>query len=448
MDRDAVLLQLERIQADPEFSRSERAGRFLRLIVERTLAGNIDLLKECLLAVDVFGRPADFDPKADPVVRIEAIRLRRRLEDYYARQPQQPVRISIPKGRYLAEFRGAAQKTPQRRIIVSPFGDLQRVPGREWFAPGLTDELVSALARVPGLLVVCRHPGAADAAHDLRLAGSVRWDAQRVRVSVRVTGGDGSLLWSDRFDGTAEVSISLQESIAAAVATRLGLEVPLMPAGPRPVLPAARELFLRGRFEMHSTSPRAVELARACFQRAIAIDPDYPLPYVQLVRLSLMAAIHGHGFPDELLTEAQHFVARALALDPELAEAHLARGTLLARFLYQWDEAEESFRCAISLDPSYAEAHWALAQEYLLPLGRFEEAIRSNKRAVELEPNSQLFCIGVPWIRLVAGEVAEARAAFNRMRAEDPGFFFAQFAAAIAAVWDSDPEAAILLLEP
>ncbi|MDP2998258.1 MAG: hypothetical protein Q8N47_12285 [Bryobacterales bacterium] len=448
MDRAEVFSQLERILAAPEFWRSERAACFLRLIVERTLDGRANLLKESLLAIDAFGRPPDFDPKADPVVRVETVKLRRRLADYYARQPHEPVRISIPKGRYVAEFRSEAENTPPRRIMVSPFEDRQSRPGNEWLAAGITDELIAALARMAGLLVVCRQPGAASAEHDLRLTGSVRGDEERVRVSVRVTNRHGSVLWSDHFDATTDLSLSIQESIAAAVASRLGLEIPRMASVPRGVLPAARELCLRGRFEIQSTAPGALERARVCFERAIAIDPDYALPYTQMVRLSLMAAIHGYGFPDEQLAQAQHFVARALALDPELPETHLARGTLMARFLYQWEEAEESFRCAITLDPSCAEAHWSLAQECLLPLGRYSEATAANQRAVQLEPNSQLFGIGLPWIRLMAGEVAEARAALDRMRAEDPVFFFAQFGAALAALWDDDPETAILLLEP
>jgi TolB-like protein/tetratricopeptide (TPR) repeat protein len=447
-DRSVVQFQLERILSAPEFWRSDRAARFLRLIVERTLDGRTDLLKESLLAIDAFGRPADFDPKADPVVRVEAIKLRRRLAEYYSREPNDPVRISIPKGRYVAEFNGRMDDAPLRRIIISPFDGHHSPPGSEWFAAGFTDELIAALARTPGLLVVCRQSGAASAEHDLRLTGSVRWDAQRVRISARVTDRDGSVLWSDNFDGTADASISIQESIAVTVASRLGLEVPRMATGSRSALPAARELYLRGRFEMHSTSPGALERAQACFERAIAIDTEYPLPYTQMVRLSLMAAIHGYGLPSERLTQAQHFVARALTLDPELPETHLARGTLLARFLYRWDDAEESFRCAIALDPSCAEAYWAMAHDCLLPLGRYAEAKASNQRAIELEPNSQLFCIGLPWVRLFAGEVPEARAAFERARAADPLFFFAQLGAAIAAISDDDPETAILILEP
>ncbi len=448
MERAAILAQLDRITAAPEFARSDRALRFLRLIVERTLDGRSDLLKESLLAIDAFGRPADFDPKADPVVRVEAIKLRRRLDEYYGRLPQEPVRISIPKGRYLAEFQHAVERKPPRRIVVLPFEDRQCPPAKEWFAPGMTDELIAALARVPGLLVVCRKSNTESSAYNLRLAGSLRWDDERVRVSVRVTSPDGSLLWSGQFDGASDASISVQESIAAAVASRLGLDIPQMPAVRREPLRAAREMVLRGGFELRTTSPGSLERARQCYRRAMVLDPEYAQPYAQMVRLALGEAIHGGGLPAARLSEAEDFMARALALDPESAETHLARGTLLARFLYQWEDAEESFRCALALDPSCAEAYHSLAHECYLPLGRFDEALAANERAVELEPDSQVMRVGIPWIRLVSGDIKEGRAAIEEMRAADPTFFFAQFGAAVAALWDDDPATAIPLLEP
>ena len=113
MDAASVREALERILASPGFDASARNRRFLEYVVEETLAGRADRLKGLTIAIDVFGRDATFDPQHDPVVRIEAAKLRRRLKRYYLTAGQQdPVRIDVPKGTYVPTFERAGRSAP------------------------------------------------------------------------------------------------------------------------------------------------------------------------------------------------------------------------------------------------------------------------------------------------------------------------------------------------
>ena len=119
---DPVLLQLDRILATPEFVRSERQSRFLRYVVLQKLAGKSDQLKETVIGTEVFGRKPDYDPRSDPVVRMEAAKLRSRLHNYYATVGiNDPIRIEIPKGAYVPQWqsRAVTRRTKNWRILAA-----------------------------------------------------------------------------------------------------------------------------------------------------------------------------------------------------------------------------------------------------------------------------------------------------------------------------------------
>src|SRR5262245_59306324 len=176
---EAVREQLERVLASPGFSRNERLSRFLQFVVERHLEGRDSELKESLIAVEVFGRNPGYDPKEDAIVRTEAMRLRERLGKYYAGEGRgDPVIIELPKGGYTPVFRqpvahpglgnkrriwftaalvGLAavlaagwwwvrQRSEPVVIAVLPLDNLSRDPGEDYFADGLTDEIIRNLS--------------------------------------------------------------------------------------------------------------------------------------------------------------------------------------------------------------------------------------------------------------------------------------------------------------
>jgi len=159
--RQSVEDQLQRILASNFFVQSARMNRFLRLAVEYTLAGRADELKEYLIGVEVFDREPSYDPRVDPIVRVEARRLRSKLQRYYeSHGASDDLIIELPKGRYAAVFRSKAadQQPPEKSrdatVAVLSFSNLSPEPDTESFGDGLTDELIHRLTKVDGLMVV------------------------------------------------------------------------------------------------------------------------------------------------------------------------------------------------------------------------------------------------------------------------------------------------------
>ena len=251
--------QLERILESAQFAQAESARKLLRFVVEETLAGRGSRLKEYTLATEVFGRDASFDPKTNPAVRVEASRLRRRLEHYYLTIGRRdPVLIELPRGTYapvfqphadvlhiereLAELRGSGQEAAASlaplpggpSIVVVPF---QTLGGPDSvFGDGITVEIVTALSRFRELHLIgrstaFRHRGERDIAQlraelgaDYVLTGSVRRAEDRVRVHAELSSGaDGGLMWAEEYERrlSAEAIFQVQDEIAGRVVSTI-----------------------------------------------------------------------------------------------------------------------------------------------------------------------------------------------------------------------------------
>jgi len=248
---------LERILSSPQFAAAESARKLLRFLVEETLEGRSHRLKEYTLATDVFGRGASFDPKINPAVRVEASRLRRRLEYYYLTLGRSdPVLIELPRGSYVPAFQASADVLHLREdlaeagvrlgnaaavslvpplpgwpsVAVMPFESLGGAVSA--FGDGITVEIVTALSRFRELHVIgrgtaFRHRGERDAVKlhaelgaDYVLEGSVRRADERVRVHAELLrGADGEVLWAEGYerDLTASAIFELQDEIASRV---------------------------------------------------------------------------------------------------------------------------------------------------------------------------------------------------------------------------------------
>lgn len=205
---EAVRTQTDRILASPDLKRSQSLSRMLRFVVEETLNGNGQELKEYRLGVDVFERGADFDPRIDPVVRIQAAKLRSRLAEYYASEGRDDrVQISIMKGGYVPTFtlvhareeKRPAFKTDRQSIAVLPFVNISADPENEYFTDGLTEELINVLTAAPGLRVVARTSAFSfkNRPKDIReigaqlnaeavIEGSVRRNGNQLRVTAQL----------------------------------------------------------------------------------------------------------------------------------------------------------------------------------------------------------------------------------------------------------------------
>jgi serine/threonine-protein kinase len=313
----------------------------------------------------------------------------------------------------VAEPSAARLAPPAASVAVLPFTDLSPAKDQEWFCDGIAEEILNALAQVKGLSVAARASAFAfrGRGDDLRaigtklhvttvLDGSVRRAADRLRVTARLSDvANGYQIWSDRYDRDAKDVFDVQDEIARAIVDRLKLGLADDDA-PRVVRHTqnqeAYHLYLRGRHLWYARQRGALRRARTLFEEATRRDPDYVLPYVGLADLFAIEMLYGFEREDVVVPQAQTALARALALNDRVAEAHRAQG-FLSMFV-QWDmhAAVAAFERAITLDPTNGLAYTWLG--WPAWPGRAASALAAIRRAVELDPLN-------PYVHSLAGAI-------------------------------------------
>jgi TolB-like protein/Flp pilus assembly protein TadD len=457
--------QLERILESSGFSRNERLSRFLRFVVEGHLDGKDQELKESIIAIEVFGRRPDFDSKLDPVVRTEAARLRARLNEYYIKEGQSdPLVIELPKGGYVPRFREVSEErqviapcpgdTPARfrtrfwlavglvslvitlaavglwrsqhrgapiAIAVLPLENTTHDPANDYFADGLTDELIRNLSIIDGLAVRSRtssfaikgrsgniHDAGQQLQADYILEGSVLRAGQQFRINVQlVRVRDDFPLWSGTYERELTDIFAIQNDISVGIVNNLRLQ---LGRGRRRYETSveAYDLYLHARALPDQRGREPALKAAGFYQQVIAKDPSFAPAYAGLA--AAYAAVSSQGFrdhADDELMQMRAAAEKAILLDPLLSEAHQALGMVSARD-GQWAHAEKSFRRAIALDPSNAPAYSDLTLAVLLPLGRIDEGIHQMQIAEKTDPLSPWVQSSLGWALLSAGRYEEA----------------------------------------
>ncbi|HKW41838.1 MAG TPA: protein kinase [Gemmatimonadales bacterium] len=325
-------------------------------------------------------------------------------------------------------------------IAVLPFANLSGDTDFEYFTEGIAEEIINALAQLPGLRVAARTSSFAfrGQAFDLAevgaklkvatvLEGSVRRAGQRLRIGAQlVKVADGYHLWSERYDREMTDVFAIQDEIAKAIAQRLqvtwgGGEGTLL------VTPAtgsldAYHLYLKGRFYL---AQRGLGLKKAleCFDQALALDQDYALAHAGLAEACAILAQYGLAPPDVLRRKARAAVQRALELAPDLAEAHCASGAVALVCEWDWQRAQRDLRRAIALNPRYVAARLWLSYYLVFIEGRFEEGIDQARRAVEFDPLAPLPVMQLGMTLLGAGRHEEAITPLRRAADLAPAMF-------------------------
>jgi adenylate cyclase len=315
-----------------------------------------------------------------------------------SRRPPTPV----PEAPSPARPAPAAAPAPSS-IAVLPFADLSPAQDQGYFCDGIADELLGALSTVPGLRVAARSSSFQFKGKDVDgreagrllgvatlLEGGVRKAGNRVRVSARLVGADGYQLWSQSFDRNLEDIFAIQEEIARAVVQ--ALRPRLVPAGERLTRPGtqstqAYEMYLRGRQFLMTLSENGYRFARQMFRGAIELDPAFAQAHAGLADTDyfILTWHLDDAHADTLRAEALASSAEAVRLDPDLAEAQVARGNTLSH-AGRADEAEAAFRRALELNPALQHAHYFLAR-HLFSTGRLDEAAREFEETVRLDPD-------------------------------------------------------------
>jgi TolB-like protein/Tfp pilus assembly protein PilF len=450
VEPEMVRAHLERILASASFATAKSAPRFLRYVVEETLAGRGDQIKEYVLGITVFDRGDAYDPRADAVVRVEATRLRNRLRDYYQSVGYtDPVSIELPKGSYVPVFQSLQAGPPAQRFLrrpsrstiawvaaciivlltlsimwwgwsrmhpfakvqsvaVLPFENLSGDSSQDYLADGITERLTTELGRVRKLRVIShsavinykRAANRSEIANQLKVdawvEGSVVRTGNRVRIAERVLQSRTlRQLWSRSYERDLRDIPALQREVARNIAGAVGAELP--PVDPKQladvlrVNPEAYDYYLRGRFHSQYQTKDENETAILDLEHAVAIDQDFASAYAELAqayawRLFLFAPAEKHW-------EEKAYVAaeRALSLDPDLAVAHVARGRLLwtPANHFPHEKAIREYRQALASDPSLDEARNQLALIYC-HIGFLDQALEESQKAVLTNPNNNL----------------------------------------------------------
>jgi TolB-like protein/Tfp pilus assembly protein PilF len=325
-----------------------------------------------------------------------------------------------------AVFAGVAPpRTDRRAIGVLPFVNASPDPETEYFADGMTDELIDALTKVEGLHVASRTSVFAlkGKPTDIRtlgallgvavvLEGTIRQSGPLLRITARLTDvRDGRHLWSQRYDRNVEDVFAVQDEIALTIVTTLRATLLGDIGDPTPrrytADLAAYTLYLKGRYAWNKRSNEGIAEGVRYFEEAIARDESYALAYTGLADCFALQLDY-RGVPvAEGMRRAKELALRALAIDETLAEAHTSLGWVLFIYDWDWDAAAREFQRALELNPRYATARqwhsWLLMAQ-----GRLEEAVAEGRLALELDSASVSIRRSLGWLLYYARQYEAA----------------------------------------
>jgi serine/threonine-protein kinase len=460
--------ELAKVLASPLFAKAGRQAQLLRYLVEKSATPGEADLKEYTIALEVFERPATYDPRIDSVVRVEASKLRARLERYYQGEgAHDPVRFSIPKGSYTVRFeeqpaavegpvaprapvwrraaavavalacagavalwslsfRGAHRPglapVPQPSIAVLPFVHAGQ-GSQSTFADGLTDEVTSALARLPGWNVVSRTSAAqfAGKSADVRqigaalnvhavLEGRVRYEEKKARLTAQlVDTADGFVFWSDSWEHDGAGSLEAQKLLAGHVLKVFRSRL----LGARRALvrrdatnKEAYQQYLRASVLGIDDEPQAMQHSLRLLKISTAADPNYALPWAGMSRLLISMAEQEIEPTNRVCGPAKDALDRARAIEPMLVEASIASAWHHMLCEWNWKAAEDDFRQAIEGDPSFVMPLHDYGR-LLVIKGQFADAEVAFRKALSLDPQWNWLLNGLANTYIKAGRLRE-----------------------------------------
>jgi TolB-like protein/DNA-binding winged helix-turn-helix (wHTH) protein/Tfp pilus assembly protein PilF len=350
----------------------------------------------------------------------------------------------VAAGVILRSRMARSSKLTERKVmlVVLPFVNISRDPGEDYFADGMTEEIITQLgsldperlgviARTSSMQYKGSPKGIAQVARELGvdyvLEGSVRRDDRRVRVTAQlIQASDQTHLWASDFDRDLSDVLKLQSDLALAISSKIALSLS-PPARTRlaqapPLNPEAHEAYLQGLHAWELRTKPGAQRAIAEFQHAIALDPNYAPAHAALARAYSLASVVGAMTTMESMPKAKEAALRAIALDPSLSVGHSTLGFVKAHYEFDWPGAEHEYLRALDLNPNDAYAHMFYSNSYLSPLGRHAEAIEEMQKAVAIDPFSapvqSFFGRTYIWAR----QYDKALAQFQKCAEMFPGF--------------------------
>lgn len=290
-------------------------------------------------------------------------------------------------------------------IAVLPFENRSGNADTDYLSDGLTDSLIFRFSQLPNLKVsptssVMRYKGAAadvseiakDLDVDAVLSGRLTQIGDDLSISVQlIEARTKKLIWAEQYDRKMSDLMSTQREIATTLTQKMQLKLAGDEKGITKKYTSSNEayqLYLKGRFHWAKRKKDDMFIAIDSFKKAIELDPNFALAYVGIAEAYNSMGKNPDVSPREAIPLAKAAAARALEIDPSLAEAHSAMGDSLAIYDWNWAESEREFKRALELDPNISYIHVAYSGSYLTAVGRTEAAVAETQRALDLEPVS------------------------------------------------------------
>ena len=357
------------------------------------------------------------------------------------------ILVELNVGGFRDRLVGKVQSPHIRSLAVLPLENLSRDPDQEYFADGMTDAVITDLAKIGALRVISRtsvmrykrsQKSVPEIAKELNvdavMEGSIERSENRVRITAQlIQAATDQHLWAEYYERDLHDVLRVQEEIAKSIAREV--QVQLTPqeqallTKARPVDPQAYELYLRGRYFWNKRNQESNKKAIELFHQALDIDPTYPSPYSGLADCYILFAISfdvGSLSPAEAIPQAKAAAEKAIQLDDTLADGH--NSLAYTKLLYDWDWAgsEAEFKRALQLNPGYANAHHWYAH-YLLASGRQEEALAESKRALNLDQLSPIINVHLAWHYIYTRHYDQALDQLRKTLELDPSYSLANW---------------------
>jgi len=409
--------QLERVLRSRAFIQSHRIRRFLQFIVEESLLGQPHRLKEYLIGLEVFDRRDAFDPRVDSIVRVEARRLRHKLEEYYRTEGREDLtRITLRKGSYIPIFEyRAATPSPgileqRRAIALAPLKLNNPAPGAEQISEEIRRRLAHVLIREGCFQVVTKfHEPASpeskfgDSAPsngvsngdanghslsvrpDLVVEGSLEFQPDRFHLILQLARcADGSYIWSGALDVQPE-DLGSVEQLARSLVRDLMTPASEVATRRHAAGKESLDFYLQGRYFWKLATPDNIRQSVNMFSNAVECDENYAAAWAALAEALLVSSMFSLHAPSGTAPRMKEAAVKAAALDSSLPEAHVALGSIISLLEWDWAAGEQELEKAIQLDHHDPVGHIAYGIQ-LACRGRLDPAVAEVERALELDP--------------------------------------------------------------
>jgi TolB-like protein/DNA-binding winged helix-turn-helix (wHTH) protein/Tfp pilus assembly protein PilF len=353
-----------------------------------------------------------------------------------------------------------------RSLAVLPLENLSSDVSQEYFADGMTDELITALGTINGLRVISRSSVmlykhalkplpeiARELKVDAVVEGTVLRSGQRVRITAQlIRAAVDEHIWSQSYQGDLQDTLEFQDKVAHGIADRiratLNSQRHAFLESAKGVNPDAHDAYLRGRYFWNKRTEQGLRTAITYFEEAIAKDPNYAQAYSGLADSYALLGDWEYGAltPNEAFPKAKAAATKALVSDDTLGEAHASLAFCLDLFDWDWKSAELEFKRAIDLSPSYATAHQWYAWHLILTR-RNEQGLNELKKAEALDPLSLIISADIADALVIAHRYQESIQQSRKTMEMDPSFAMAHYQLGQALVQLRDYDQAIRELQ-